>query len=313
MLVNVRKTIARILALREELSEIIDLTSASKHQLSLIAEGGGYTALLSASITYKSLLGVNVGCYFPREYMMYAAPYSTEDEVVYIITRGSPIPPRVTEVVKTCGLMGLRTILVILNRISDEDEEELSGYTKFLIETGIDDDKLAVNHYIAESTLLTLIAVEAALKGESKERARGILEELKNIPIKEEPNTKFLIENCIQSRRCILFSGSPLHGLALKICRDLNLNLKVNMKACKVDEHPYITRTITEEDYVIIMKTELEDRSAREISNYLRIRGLNSKVIEYKGDPLMAGIIMGCKILPQLYEVIPEITVEDVW
>ncbi|MCS7365207.1 MAG: hypothetical protein NDF54_07220 [archaeon GB-1867-035] len=312
MPVKIDKAVRRTLDLRGELDEIVDMTLASKNQLSMIAEGGGYAALLSTSATFRSLLGANVGCYFPREYMIYAAPYASENEVVFIFTRRSPIPPRIIDVIKTCGLMRLKTILVVLNKISEEDEE-LLDYVEFLIEIEVEDDKLALNHFMAENTFLTLIAIEAALKSENRERARNILEELSEISFEEDKSIRNILRNCIQSRRSIIFSGPPLYGLALKICRDLNVNSNSNITLYKTGEHPHVTRTISEKDYVIIMKTELEDKSAREISNFLKIRGLNSEIIEYKGDPLIATIEMGGKILPQLYEIMPKITNEDVW
>lgn len=312
MKINIHKTVRKTLDLIGEIDEIVDITLTSKNQISMIAEGGGYAALLSASTTYRTLLGVNIGCYFPREYMMYAAPYSNENEIVYIITRKSPIPPRITNAVKTCGLMGLKTILIVLNQISEEDEE-LLDYTEYLIEVGVEGDQLAINHFIATSTLLTLIAIKAALKSENQERAKNLLEQLEEISFKEDVNIKDVLKKCVESRRSIIYSGPPLYGLASKISRDLNTNSNGSIILYKTDEHPYVTRTIKSEDQVVIMKTELEDKATREISNFLKIRGLKCEIIAYRGDPLIATIEMGGKILPQLYEVIFKITSEDVW
>lgn len=312
MPVKIDEAIRKTMNLREEINEIVDTVLTSRNQLNMIAEGGGYAALLSASIAYRSLLGANLGCYFPREYMIYAAPYSSENEVVFIFTRRSPLPPRIVDVIKTCGLMGLRTILTIMNEVSEEDEEVLD-YVEFLIEIKVEDDKLALNHFMAESTLLTLIALEAALKSENRERAKNILEEIDKISLEEDKATVNIIRKCIQKERSIIFSGPPLYGLALKMCRDLNANSNANITLYRTGEHPYVTRTINEDDHVVIMKTELEDKSAREISNFLRMKGLNSEIIEYRGEPLIATLELGGKILPQLYEIMSKITNEDVW
>lgn len=302
----------------DQLNNLVDIALSSLESISIVAEGGGYTSAISAVASFKSLVGVNVGCFHPREYATYAAPYASENELVIFLTRGSPIPPRTKNAIKTCNIMNLKTAIVVAGELLEEDEDVLE-YVETLVELSAPNDKLAAAHHIATTSLLISLAAEIAKRTIQNPRAKEILSQIMSLgggaELDEEIEREAakVIEEAASKSRAYIYAGPTLYGLALKICRDMTANLDGTYIPYKIEEHPYVTRGLKSEDYVVILKTDLEENSARELSNFLKLRGIDASTLEFKGDPLLAPIGLGAPILHKLKNLISTVKVEDMW
>jgi len=302
----------------DQLDNLAEIALGSLNRISMVAEGGGYASAISAVVSFKSLLGVNVGCFHPREYSTYAAPYVNEDELVIFLTRGSPLPPRILHSIRTCSIMNLKTALVVAGELLEEDEDVL-GYIEALVELNAPRDNLAAVHFIASTSVLISLAAEIAMRTMQSPRAQEILNELERLSREVEVDEDMesaaakIISEAASRSRVYVYAGPTLYGLALKICRDMNLNSERTFIPCRIEEHPYITRGLRKGDYALILKTELEEKSARELLNFLKMRGIDSSALEFKGEPLLAPIGLGAVILQKLTHLIQPASAEDVW
>jgi len=303
------------LGLEINIDNLVNFISPSIGNLNFVAEGGGYYAANVASTIFKALIGVNVGCFYPREYSLYIAPYVNDDLIVFL-TRGSPVPPRIVDAIKTCSILGLKSVLIGGGKFSDN--EECLDYADIIVEVKAPENKLSSTHYLAILTLLIRLAGTLAEKLGNM-RSIEMNRQLNQIPRDSFDYESSLINNIllkiINHARAYIYSGYTMYGLAAKVSRDLNVNLNANCIPVKLGQHPYVTRRVKMSDYVVIFKTELETNSAREIANFLRIRGIEVDILDIMGDPLVAPIETGIILLSETGNLISsrDEIVDDDW